>query len=292
MLQELIKISEKNNIVIYATHSIFMIDRLKYERHVYLKKVNECTSIKPSKKDRIGFFMQEEVLYGAVNVNLYQDFKSTNQYNFVFEGEGDARIFEYLYSKLAKKDMPFELDNCSFHQGGKCSNITKYLKQNPIQLGSKWVFILDNDQPANNLKNFIESRYRDYLEMDIFIFQYCLEENSEKSIELEDILSKKRIKEAYQSTFIEFDSQIQEEELDKLILGNYGDYSKEILNKLNLQKTQETLFISNFKDNLNKKIIEELSGLKKLNDFKESFKDYSSWALKIIEALQKNVQNN
>ena len=84
MLNELIKISKLNNIVIYATHSIFMIDRKKYDRHVFLKKSKERTSINPSRKDRVGYFMQEEVLYKAIDIDLTKDFKTTNVFNFVF----------------------------------------------------------------------------------------------------------------------------------------------------------------------------------------------------------------
>ena len=38
MLKELLKISKNNNTVLYATHSIFMIDRDNYDRHIILEK--------------------------------------------------------------------------------------------------------------------------------------------------------------------------------------------------------------------------------------------------------------
>lgn len=132
MLQELIKAANNGNKVVFATHSIFMIDRDCYDRHVIVKKEREQTIIQPSCQDRIGFFMQEEVLYLALDINLNKDFDSTNRYNFVFEGNGDAILFEHFYSLLEKKDQPFELDMTSFHQGGKCSSIKNYFVTKPI----------------------------------------------------------------------------------------------------------------------------------------------------------------
>jgi predicted ATP-dependent endonuclease of OLD family len=62
LLKELKRIADKDNQVIYATHSIFMIDRSNYDGHYIISKKNEISKIEPSCKDRKGFFMQEEVL--------------------------------------------------------------------------------------------------------------------------------------------------------------------------------------------------------------------------------------
>jgi energy-coupling factor transporter ATP-binding protein EcfA2 len=186
MLQELIKIANHGNNVFYATHSIFMIDREKYERHVILTKKNEKTILQPSIKDRIGYFMQEEVLYKALDINLNTDFKTANIFNFVFEGEGDAVLFQKFYSLLIEKDQPFAIGNSSFYHGGKCNDIIDYFSRNPIQLGSKWIFIIDNDDPAIKLRKFLEKKYNSYLNKDVYIFQYNIE--GKTGTELEDIL--------------------------------------------------------------------------------------------------------
>ena len=196
MLQELIKAAQNGNKVIFATHSIFMIDRDCYNRHVIVTKEKEQTNIRPSRRDRIGFFMQEEVLYSALDINLNKDFDSTNRYNFVFEGNGDAMLFHHFYGPLGKRGQPFDLDMTSFYQGGKCSSIKKYFTSRPIQLGSLWVFILDSDKPADELKDFFQGKYRKFINDFIFIFQYAKEGSAEKGIQLEDMLPEEILKQA------------------------------------------------------------------------------------------------
>jgi predicted ATP-dependent endonuclease of OLD family len=188
MLRELIDISNKN-LVIYATHSLFMIDREKFDRHIIIKKEKELTSLQPAVSDRIGYFLQEEVLYGALDIRPNEEFNSTTVANFVFEGIGDAILFEHAYTNITKgNDVPFEKKNCKFYHGGGCGNISKYLKTKPIQLGSKWVFILDGDKPANELKKMIMSKYKSYIDTDIFIYQYNMEKCTTDGIVLEDLL--------------------------------------------------------------------------------------------------------
>lgn len=289
MLKELVKISEKENVVIYATHSIFMIDRSKYERHVYLEKKNEQTTINPSKKDRIGFFMQEEVLYGAVNVNLYTDFRSVKQNNFVFEGDGDAKLFEHFYVNILKKkpELPFDVVDCSFYQGGKCSTIIKFLKQNPIQLGSKWIFIIDKDDPANKLKKFIESHYKDYLNQDVFIFQYDLDKAKSMEIELEDLLPDSLIKKSYLKTAEEEGYQFEDKHITTAIQNDeYSIYNEKILDKYIQEPSKKEMFKAQFKTNLNDSIKESLDGITQKTKFAEDFKKYNDWVLPILEKLK------
>ena len=84
------------------------------------------------------------------------DFHNNYDVLLVFEGDGDARLFEKFYGLLDKGDWRFDRDMTSFYQGGKCSDIKKYFETKPIQLGSAWVFLLDSDEPANELKDFLE----------------------------------------------------------------------------------------------------------------------------------------
>lgn len=185
MLQELIDISKHDNLVVFATHSVFMIDREKYDRHFKLEKIAERTVLSPSSQDRIGFFMQEEVLYGALDLDPNIDFESAKRYNFVFEGIGDALLFRHFYEGNAKI-QPFPSNQSTFNHGGGCNRIRDYFRKKPIQLGSIWVFVLDNDAPAQSLKTFLEGRYRRFVGKDIHIYNYS---TPDPSIEvLEDLL--------------------------------------------------------------------------------------------------------
>lgn len=289
MLKELIKISKKHNLVMYATHSIFMIDRENYDRHVYLKKNEERTSINPSQKNRIGFFMQEEVLHEALNIDLSKDFSSTNLYNFVFEGDGDVYLFKYIYENLLKK-TPLIKKNCSFYQGGKCSDIRKYLIKNPVQLGTKWIFVLDKDNAANNLKDFIIGKYKDYLDKDLFIYQYS-SEKGEIDIEFEDLLSEDILKSTYLSTFQELNYNIDNSHFTDINWSDtkYIEYNEDLLNFLSLNKSEREVFKMTFKQKLNKQIELIIQETKK-EDIEKIFKIYIDWFNKIIVSLNDSLK--
>lgn len=292
MLQELINISKRSNVVIYATHSIFMIDRNKFERHVYLRKKNEKTVIHPSTKSRIGFFMQEEVLYKTIDIDLSKDFSSANRYNFVFEGYGDVLIFEKFYALL--KNKPFKDDQTSFYQGGKCTQIQKYFSNNPIQLGAKWIFILDSDQPANKLKNFIEGRYKDYINQDIFVFQYSKDKMSSEEIELEDLLPTSLLIKTYNEVNLSIGVDDSEINYQDFILDNvqYNSFNKKIIEKLNIGKLQLEDYKSNFKEKLNKNILDAMSILKTLKEFESEFETFSKWSDSLIKKIIEDLKSN
>lgn len=285
MLQELIKAAANGNKVVFATHSIFMIDRDCYDRHVIVKKEKEQTIIQPSRQDRIGFFMQEEVLYLALDINLSKDFNSTNRYNFVFEGDGDARLFEHFYSFLNESECPFDLSMTSFYQGGKCSDIMKYFKSRPIQLGSVWVFVLDSDKVANNLKGFLEKRYESFLEKDIFIFQYDHNDWSDEKVEveLEDLLPESIIMQAITTAVSDFLENEEATAITAKVDGSkpFGKYFKEICSDI----SDVEQFKGAVKSALNRRIAEQVERTKTKQDFDKMFTVYSSWAQSVVDRI-------
>jgi predicted ATP-dependent endonuclease of OLD family len=284
MLQELIKISE-NNLVVYATHSLFMIDRSKFDRHIIIKKEKELTELQPSVRDRIGYFMQEEVLYGALEPKHNEDFNSTNSVNFVFEGDGDAFLFEYAYnSVLEKDDTPFIKELCSFYHGGGCGNIEKYLKTRPIQLGTKWIFILDNDKPAIGLAEFIKKKYGEYPK-DVFVFHYHLKDI--KDIELEDLLPDNIKHLAVNNTFSPVKDVTFEETKYKDIIKDTNLFSQQfdILCKEHSVAIKDIK--GKFKKILNSKIKEAIANKPK---FKDEYKIYYTWLTDTMKEI-KNIIN-
>lgn len=89
---ELIKMAETNYVVV-STHSIFMIDRKKIDRHLIIKKTNETTEI--SRIDHTNIF-EEEVVYNALN---YSVFENLLPFNLLFEGWRDKQLFEVALTK-------------------------------------------------------------------------------------------------------------------------------------------------------------------------------------------------
>lgn len=143
---ELIKISEKN-IVIFSTHSIFMIDRDNISRHLIIKKKNEKTSIIGAKESNI---FDEEVLYRAMNYSIFENLK---QENILFEGWRDQKLFKVALSKLPTEYKHLESEykkiGCAYSQGVKGIGFITPL----LELANRNCFIMsDADEPAKKLQ--------------------------------------------------------------------------------------------------------------------------------------------
>jgi energy-coupling factor transporter ATP-binding protein EcfA2 len=103
LLEELIRISEKN-IVVFSTHSTFMIDKKNIARHLIVEKKKEVTNIRHATESNI---YAEEVLFQALNCSVFDGLKKKN---VVFEGWHDSQLFQFAlkhapkaYAKLKKK---------------------------------------------------------------------------------------------------------------------------------------------------------------------------------------------
>lgn len=91
LLKELLRISE-NNKVVYASHSIFMIDTEVPERHLIVRKRKEVTSVSDVADSDI---LDEEVLYNALNFSAFEVLKAEN---ILFEGWRDKKFFQRAMS--------------------------------------------------------------------------------------------------------------------------------------------------------------------------------------------------
>jgi hypothetical protein len=78
-MKELIEVLKKNYVV-YSTHSIFMIDSNKIDRHYIVKKADENTVLHEANKSN---FQDEEVLFKALGFSSFELLKSCN---LLFEG--------------------------------------------------------------------------------------------------------------------------------------------------------------------------------------------------------------
>ena len=69
---ELLKISE-NNVVIYATHSIYMVDKKNLDRHYQVQKDNGLTTIKKVEKDNL---FGDDILYKRVRYFCFRAYRA------------------------------------------------------------------------------------------------------------------------------------------------------------------------------------------------------------------------
>jgi AAA15 family ATPase/GTPase len=139
---ELIKIS-KNNYVVYSTHSIFMVDRDKVDRHIIVKKESEVTSVSDVDDSNIN---EEEVLYNALGYSLFEMLKPIN---IIFEGWRDKNMFLTMLASTNAKSRALKkrlanVGTCHAKGVKDIARITPLLEL----AQRKWVVISDSDNAA------------------------------------------------------------------------------------------------------------------------------------------------
>lgn len=136
---ELIKISEKNNVV-YSTHSIFMIDREVINRHFIVEKKSEVTTVRAVNESNI---TEEEVVYNALGYSIFENLKKLN---IIFEGWRDKRLCQ-----VALKDIPtkYKALKAVFADLGMChaKGVKDIGRITPmLELGNRnWMVLSDSD---------------------------------------------------------------------------------------------------------------------------------------------------
>lgn len=78
----------KNNWVVYATHSISMIDTDNIENNLIVSRDNENTTVQPAKEDGTS---SAETVYQAIGYSIYEELK---QKNILLEGHTDKQVFK------------------------------------------------------------------------------------------------------------------------------------------------------------------------------------------------------
>ncbi len=141
---ELLKISE-NNLVIYATHSIYMVDTKHLDRHVSVKKEGSLTQITQIDKNNP---YGEEVLYNALGTSVLEHIESNI---LIVEGKTDRDTLELYFKKLKTDLNPPKL---SIISADGANNIVKYVKffNNKFLKG---FVLLDSDKEGISAKKVI-----------------------------------------------------------------------------------------------------------------------------------------
>lgn len=136
---ELLRISE-SNLVVYSTHSIFMIDSTNIERHLIIKKEDEISQLLYAKDSE---FAEEEMIFRALGHSV---FNSLNESNVIFEGWKDKKLFQVFTAKLpkAQRDKLVKVGQC--HANG----VSSLRMMSPIfeLTKRKMVIVSDGDDPA------------------------------------------------------------------------------------------------------------------------------------------------
>lgn len=143
--KELLKISEKNNVFV-ATHSIFMVDKERIDRHIIVRKQKEETSIV---SDYSSNMLDEEVIFKALGYSFYEILKKRN---VIFEGWTDKHAFTtWLSSRSARgEDKDAWKDIGMIHSYG--AKDVRRVASDLENLDREYVVITDADTPAIEYK--------------------------------------------------------------------------------------------------------------------------------------------
>jgi len=184
---ELLNISKKN-LVILATHSIFIVDKRSLDRHFSVEKIGVETNVHQIERDNP---FREEVLYEALGTSILEHVENKV---VLFEGKTDRDIFD-LYKKKFKKEV--KIPNISLISADGVENIIKYTKFFNNKLVAGFVLVdSDTDGIAQKEKILSENTYD---KNNTFEINEIL--NTKKQSTLEDLFDKKYLIEAVTEVF-------------------------------------------------------------------------------------------
>jgi AAA15 family ATPase/GTPase len=155
LLNELIKVS-KDNYVVFSTHSIFMIDRGRIDRHYIVRKAKEVTTLEAATSSN---FTDEEVLYNALQFSSFDVLKPTN---ILFEGWKDKRLFELAIegNSDSAKQLKKQVADIGFCHAQGVKDVAKI--SSVLELANRhWIVISDGDGPARDHQKIYSAPWKD-----------------------------------------------------------------------------------------------------------------------------------
>jgi len=151
--EELKKIS-KDNIVVIATHSIFMIDKDRIDRHLIVKKEKEETKII---SDYASKMLDEEVIYKALGYSLFDLLKKRN---VIFEGWNDKYAFQcWLSSTSVITKVKNSWKNIGMIHAFGAKDVQR-VAAHLENFDREYLVLSDADKPALDWQKKFEGKYQ------------------------------------------------------------------------------------------------------------------------------------
>ena len=166
--EELLKISEKA-VVIYSTHSPFMIDNECIERHLVIERKDDISEIVPQDESP---FQEDELLKRAIGSHIFESIQSKN---IIFEGYMDYKVF-----KIAYNDKDFKDCGLVYMGGIKEVNIITTMM---MLTRKKFLIISDSDETSKNKRKDFEKDFPDLKENWLEYDEVCDKSNKIKTLE-------------------------------------------------------------------------------------------------------------
>ncbi len=245
---ELLEIS-KNNIVVFATHSVYMVDTKNIDRHFSVKKQEGMTVALQIEKDNP---YKEEVLYEALGTSVLELIEPNV---LLFEGKTDRDIFE-LYSRKFKTDL--KPPRVSLISADGCKNILKYTKFFNTKIVKGYVLV-DSDNDGTQQK---ESVLKELGYDKSNTFEINDLHDTKKESTLEDLFDKKFLIESTKEHFgLVIDLDVKKpfiEQLKEKLKDNHKPYREE--DKESLKQLYFTKISKLTKEELRKETYYKLCG--------------------------------
>lgn len=143
----------KTSVIVYSTHSQYMIDSNNIERHLEVRKDNDITTL--SKFDPNSPFSDDELMRRAIGSSIFECLKEKN---IIFEGWLDKQLFVF-YCKNKNIDLK-EYGIVFLHGISGVETLVQIL----ILANKKFVIVADADQTSNNKRKSFIVDYKEYKE--------------------------------------------------------------------------------------------------------------------------------
>ena len=147
-LRDLLIQMSDNNIVIYSTHSPFMVDNKNIGRHIIVERdpKTDITNLTIASDNE---YEQNEVLLHAIGTSVF-DFIS--DINILFEGWGDSKVFKTALNAEKYKNIinKFKKIGVSFAHG--CTGIRYITPALSFIKNKKIIIFTDSDESSLNAK--------------------------------------------------------------------------------------------------------------------------------------------
>ena len=217
----------KNSTVIYATHSISMIDTENIENNLIISKSKEKTTFAEAKEDGTS---PAEIIYQAIGYSVYEELKKRN---ILLEGYTDKRTFRLFMKGQDWKDV-----GICFTEGGR--NLETIISI--LELGSRKYFVLfDGDEASKRKKK--EKGNPDYW--------YTYKDLGSEAISIEDFYENNFFMETVQKILKKYEIEVEEsvlseennrmESLKRFLLRNHKDFLQEKATANNLENAADTV---------------------------------------------------
>lgn len=277
MREELLKLSDHKNHIVFSTHSIFMVDRKMLKRHIKVVKEQELTRLVRIERNN---FIQEAVIYEAMGTRV--DEFSIGAKNIIVEGELDLKLVDLFIKLHSDQDVNKYVSGAEIMNGGGTKAIKEFLGSMILPHNSHWTLILDNDKPAQDLAKYaLTFKDKSYKIL-------CHHYTSVPNQELEDILPRAIVQSAIEASIdllgIQNTTDVDFSVESKIV----STLTNEFVNKQKLSPDQKSQFEKNFKIELDKKVneiiisIESLPIDSQLQEFKNKLSVYYEAIAKVL----------